>query len=28
LAMQMTVLVRRRPAMAMAEDDFDEWMGF
>jgi hypothetical protein len=27
-AMQLTVLIRRRPAMATAEaeDDFDDWM--
>jgi hypothetical protein len=28
LAMQVTVLIRRRPAMATAEDDFDDWLGF
>ena len=27
-AMQVTVLIRRRPAMASVEHDFDDWMGF
>jgi hypothetical protein len=27
-AMQVTVVMRRRPAMANSEDDFDDWMGF
>jgi hypothetical protein len=27
-AMQVTVAMRRRPAMAAVEDDFEEWMGF
>jgi hypothetical protein len=27
LAMQLTVAVRRRPAMATMEDDFDDWLG-
>ncbi|HVW35589.1 MAG TPA: hypothetical protein VHL53_23860 [Acidimicrobiia bacterium] len=28
LSMQMIVVIRRRPAMATVEDDFDDWMGF
>jgi hypothetical protein len=26
-AMQMTFLLKRRPALAPVEDDFDDWLG-
>jgi hypothetical protein len=27
-AMQCTVVLRRRPAMSTAEDDFGDWLGY